>query len=124
MYHVSCINIKQFKILFKTQCTVVKKLENTRVVEMNKKQLKIALAVLNAVKSRFPETQEFFENTLREECEGEKMTADEVIFCKFRSKKKIRLDKHFRFRYGTKVIIFFVYRCGKVWQIVKRRNVY
>ena len=55
---------------------------------MNKKQLKIALAVLNAVKSRFPETQEFIENTLREECQREEMTADEVIFYKFRSKKK------------------------------------
>ena len=41
---------------------------------MDKKRLKIA--VLNAVKSRFPETQEFIENTLREECEREKMTAD------------------------------------------------
>ena len=58
---------------------------------MNKKQLKIALAVLNAVKSRLPETQEFIENTLREECQREEMTADEVIFYKFRSKKK-KLD--------------------------------
>ena len=82
---------------------------------MNKKQLKIALAVLNAVKSRLPETQEFIENTLREECQREEMTADEVIFYKFGSKKKkIRLDKHFCFRYGTKVIILFAYRCGKV----------
>ena len=40
-----------------------------RVVKMDKKRLKIALAVLDAVKSRFPETQEFIENTLREECE-------------------------------------------------------
>ena len=47
---------------------------------MDKKRIKIALAVLDAVKSRFPETQEFIENTLREECEKEKMTADEVIF--------------------------------------------
>ena len=54
---------------------------------MDKKRLKIA--VLNAVKSRFPETLEFIENTLREECEREKMTADEVIFYKFRSKKKL-----------------------------------
>ena len=56
---------------------------------MDIKRLKIGLAVLNAVKSRFPETQEFIENTLREECEREKMTADEVIFYKFRSKKKL-----------------------------------
>ena len=47
---------------------------------MDKKRIKIALAVLDAVKSRFPETQEFIENTLREECEKENMTADEVIF--------------------------------------------
>ena len=57
------------------------------MLRWTKKRLKIGLAVLNAVKSRFPETQEFIENTLREECEREKMTADEVIFYKFRSKK-------------------------------------
>ena len=55
---------------------------------MDKKRLKIALAVLNAVKSKFLEIQEFIENTLREECEREKMTADEVTFYKFRGKKK------------------------------------
>ena len=54
---------------------------------MDKNRLKIGLAVLNAVKSRFPETQEFIENTLREECEKEKTTADEIVFYKFKSKK-------------------------------------
>ena len=64
---------------------------------------------MEAVKSRFPETQEFIENTLQEECEKEKLTADEkecekekmtadegflFFFCKFRS-KIISLDKHF-----------------------------
>ena len=48
------------------------KLKNTRVVEMDKKRLKIALAVLDAVKSRFHETQEFIDSTLKEECEKEK----------------------------------------------------
>ena len=47
---------------------------------MNKKRLKIALAVLDADKSKFPETQEFIDSTLKEECEREKMTANEVIF--------------------------------------------
>ena len=82
------------------------KLKNTRVVKMDKKRLKIALAVLDAVKSRFPETQEFIENTLRKECEKEKMTADEVIFLLLNLQKKISLDKHFCFRFGTIVIIF------------------
>ena len=54
---------------------------------MDKKWQKIALAVLDAVKSKFPETQEFIENTLREECEKEKTTADEIVFYKFKSKK-------------------------------------
>ena len=47
---------------------------------MDKKRLKIALAVLDAVKSKFPETQEFIDSTLKEECEREKMNANEVIF--------------------------------------------
>ena len=52
---------------------------------MDKKRLEIALAVLDAVNSRFPETQEFVDSTLKEECEKERMTVDEVIFYKFKS---------------------------------------
>ena len=47
---------------------------------MDKKRLKVALVVLDPVKSIFPETQKVIENTLQEECEKEKMTADEVNF--------------------------------------------
>ena len=54
---------------------------------MDKKRLKVALAVLNAVRCAFPETNEFIDSTLKEECEKERMTADEVIFYKFKSKK-------------------------------------
>ena len=43
--------------------------------------------VLDAVKSRFPDTKEFIDDTLKEKCEKEKITADEVIFYKFRSKE-------------------------------------
>ena len=61
---------------------------------MNKKRLKIALAVLNAIKSRYPETQGFIDSTLREECEREKMAADEVSSCKIKclDKQKHVLD--------------------------------
>ena len=51
------------------------------IIRMDKKWLKVALAVLDAVRGRFPETQEFIDSTLKEECEKEKMTADKVIFC-------------------------------------------
>ena len=54
---------------------------------MDKKRLKVTLAVLNAVRSTFPETNEFIDSTLKEECEKEKMTADKVIFYKFKSKE-------------------------------------
>ena len=60
---------------------------------------------MDAAKSRFPETQEFIDSTLKEECEKETMTADEVIFYKFKS-KIISLDKHFCFRFGTIVVVF------------------
>ena len=81
---------------------------------MDKQQLKIALAVLYAVRSTFPETNEFIDSTLKEECEKEKMTADKVNFFASKLAKKISLDKHFCFRFGTIVIIFFVYRWGNV----------
>ena len=41
----------------------------------------IGLAVLDAARGRFAETQEFIDSTLKEECVKEKMTADEVSFC-------------------------------------------
>ena len=34
-----------------------------------KKRLKITLSVLDAVRNRFPETNEFIDSTLTEECE-------------------------------------------------------
>ena len=54
---------------------------------MDKNRLKIALFVLDAVRNRFLETNEFIDSTLKEECEKERITADEVIFYKFKSKK-------------------------------------
>ena len=44
---------------------------------MDKKQLKIALSVLDAVRNRFPESNEFIDSTLKEECEKERMTAND-----------------------------------------------
>ena len=55
---------------------------------MEKKRLKIALAVLNAVRNTFWETNEFIDSTLKEECEKERMTADEVIFFASKLAKK------------------------------------
>ena len=60
-----------------------------RVIKMDKKRLKIALAVLDAVRSKFPETQGFIDSTLEKECEKERMNADEVIFYRFTSKKLV-----------------------------------
>ena len=49
--------------------------------------MKVVLVVLDAVKSKFPKTKEFIDDTLKDECEKEKITADEIIFYKFRSKE-------------------------------------
>ena len=54
---------------------------------MDRKQLKIALFVLDTVRNRFPETNEFIDSTLKEQCEKERITADELIFYKLKSKK-------------------------------------
>ena len=75
------------KLKYTSQDTSQDIKEHARVIKMDKRRLKISLAVLDAVKSRFLETQEFIDSTLKEECEKERMTADEVIFYKFKSKK-------------------------------------
>ena len=36
---------------------------------MDRKRLKIALSVLDAVRNRFPKTNEFIDSSLKEECE-------------------------------------------------------
>ena len=59
---------------------------------MDKKRLKIVLSTLDAVRSRFPETNEFIDKTLKEECEKERMTEDEVIIYKFKSKKIVSIN--------------------------------
>ena len=59
---------------------------------MDKKRLKIALSVSDAVRSTFPEANEFIDCTLLEECEQEKTTADEVIFYNFKSKNVIWIN--------------------------------
>ena len=42
--------------------------------------------MLDAVRNMFAGTNEFIDSTLKEECEKERISADEVIFYKFKSK--------------------------------------
>ena len=47
---------------------------------MDKRRLRVALKVLDAVKEQFPDTKQFIEDLIDEECLKEKISADEVIF--------------------------------------------
>ena len=47
---------------------------------MDKKRLKVALAVLDAVKGKFPETKKFIDNTKEDKCQKEKISLKEVFF--------------------------------------------
>ena len=47
---------------------------------MDKKQLRVALAVLEVVKTKFSETKQFIDNTMEDECQKEKISVDEVCF--------------------------------------------
>ena len=50
------------------------------VVKMDKKRLKVALLVLNAVKTKYPETKQYTDDTTEDECQKEKISVEEVIF--------------------------------------------
>ena len=47
---------------------------------MDKKWLKVALVVLNAIKTKYLETKQFIDDTMEEDCQKEKISAEEVIF--------------------------------------------
>ena len=63
---------------------------------------------MNAFRSTFFETNELIDSTLKEECEKERMTADEVIFVLLNLASKISFDKHYCFRFGT-IVGFFLF---------------
>ena len=47
---------------------------------MGKRRLRVALEVLDAVRNQFPDTKQFIEDLIDEECQKEKVSVDEVIF--------------------------------------------
>ena len=47
---------------------------------MGKRRLRVALEVLDAVRNQFPDTKQFIEDLIDEECQKEKISVDEVIF--------------------------------------------
>ena len=53
---------------------------------MDKKRLKIIFVVLDAVKSKLTETKKFIDDTIEDECQKEKISAEEVFF--YKSKRK------------------------------------
>ena len=63
---------------------------------MDKKLLRVVLIVLEAVKTQDPDTKLFIEDLIDEECQKEKITADEVIFLS-RSSRQVSSEKHFLF---------------------------
>ena len=47
---------------------------------MDKKRLRISLKVLEEVKERFPDTKNFIDDMIDEQCQKEKISVEEVIF--------------------------------------------
>ena len=47
---------------------------------MDKNRLRVVLTELEAVKTNYPETKQFIDNTMEKEYQKEKISADEVTF--------------------------------------------
>ena len=56
---------------------------------MDKKRLRINLKVLEAVKENFPDTQNFIDKMIEEQCQKEKISVEEVIFFTSQKSKKL-----------------------------------
>ena len=53
---------------------------NKCLYKMNKKWLRVVLTVLETVQTQFSEIKQFIEDSIKQECLKEKISADEVIF--------------------------------------------
>ena len=65
---------------------------------MYKKRLRIVLKVLEDVTVKFPNTKQVIDDVMEEECQKEKITTDEVIFYKSRSKELAQKNIFFVFQ--------------------------
>ena len=63
---------------------------------MDKGRIKIATKVLDEVQTEFPETAEFIDDLLQEECLKENVTVEEALFL-HAQKQKVIAEKHFLF---------------------------
>ena len=63
---------------------------------MDEKRLKVPLKVLGAVKEHFPDTKNFIEDMIYDQCQKEKISVEEVIFLQVQ-KQKVSSEKHFLF---------------------------
>ena len=70
---------KNAEMLWVTSSTLEKIKKDTGNT-MDKRRLRVALKVLEKVKVRFPDTKRFIEDLIEEECQKEKISADEVTF--------------------------------------------
>ena len=70
---------KNAEMLWVMSSTLEKIKKDTRNT-MDKRRLRVALKVSEEVKVRFPDTKQFIEDLIEEECQKEKISADEVTF--------------------------------------------
>ena len=62
------------------ESSALEKIKKHARVAMDEKRLKVVLTVLEAAKPKYPETKQFIDNTMKEECQKEQISAGEVIF--------------------------------------------
>ena len=80
LYLVSRIDIKALRCSGSAFSALKKKKKSKlKCITMDKKRLGISLKVLEAVKKRFPDTKNFIDDMIDEQCQNEKISVKEVI---------------------------------------------
>ena len=74
-------------MLGQAYCTKNINTNTSACYKMDKKRLRVALKILKEVTVKFPNTKQFIDNAMEEECQKERITADEVILHRSRSKE-------------------------------------
>ena len=71
---------------------------------MNKKRVKVALEVLDAVKTRYLDIKQFTDNTMETKCQKEKISANELIFLQAQE-QTVGSEKNFCINFVLKDIV-------------------
>ena len=73
-------NCSKIKAIFRLRSSALENTIQHTATKMDKRRIKMVIKVLEEVKAQFPETKEFIDERVEQECSKENILVEDVIF--------------------------------------------